>query len=100
MVTFHSGGVSTYTDSWRFDAEHESGLKGIEDHHNGMPFYYCDTTHNVGLIDGQFDDDFFSEGIEAIRFKGSTGEKGIQKHTSIKTLIIPMNQKFSLNERW
>jgi hypothetical protein len=76
------GGVSTVTQDWLRnvvtggfggDAKVGTLLEGINVVHDGQPVMYGNPRNAVGLIGGGFDDDFFSQGVEAAMYKGSTG---------------------------
>lgn len=73
------GGVSTITQtSVRNQSRPGIGLKicqGAIVNHDGQACRYFNPAKPVGLQSGQFDDDFFSEGMDNLMLKVSAGQK-------------------------
>lgn len=73
------GGVSAPTNSWRMQLhsfnKKDTGTKmdGINVVHDGQPILYGNPRNAVGLIGGQFDDDFMMQGVQNSLSKYSTG---------------------------
>lgn len=72
------GGISTLTDSWRYEVfgfGDKNKLDGINIVHDGQPTLYTNPRVAVGLVGGGagFDDEFFDQGIQATMSKDSTG---------------------------
>lgn len=77
------GGASTVTQSWISDVfEFGRGKLALPCSvvHDGQPVMYYDAREVVGLFSGAaFDDDFFSQGINACLSKGSVGELNMHR---------------------
>ncbi|MND11771.1 Vitamin B12 import ATP-binding protein BtuD [compost metagenome] len=84
------GGISTITHSWEqkvhsiFDKGRENTKMGdIVVWHDGQPVAYCNPRDAVGLIGGRagFDDDFFSQGLDDLKLRESTGKTSLYRLT-------------------
>jgi energy-coupling factor transporter ATP-binding protein EcfA2 len=64
--------------------------------HDGGPVFYLNQSDTVGLVGGQFDDDFFIEGITATVNKYSSGEKSIVGIHRAFSLVNEYYKKFSI----
>lgn len=77
----HQGGVPKVTSHSASEAVHDRHLPtarlldGARPVHDGKSVSFCDPSIERGLVGGQFDEDFFMEGIQSTVFKGSTGER-------------------------
>lgn len=80
LVDFHFDGE----DKWR---------TGVELIHDGQPVFYANPAEAVGIVGGQFDDDFFTEGFHNTMFRGSSGQttlvrvNSVAKHAKTQTEI-------------
>lgn len=80
---FHcaQGGVPKVTSHSLSEAVHDRHtstarlLDGARPVHDGKSVSFCDPSVERGVFGGQFDEDFFMEGIQSTMFKGSTGER-------------------------
>lgn len=87
------GGRSVVTQAWLSDLL-EFGSKAIglpcDVVHDGQPIMYHDARSVVGLFGGSaaFDDDFFSEGIEACVAKGSVGQLSMQRGARLFNVLV------------
>lgn len=91
------GGISKLTHKWTRDYD----MSRFVVDHDGQPIMYCDTKTDVGLIGGMagFDNDFFSEGVKAIkRSHESSGLTTLSRLTPIIDVLFhdkPMPDKIA-----
>lgn len=87
----HQGGESTVTNYWLSSIMEPmaSGTSlGFTVAHDGHPVLYADSRATPGLIGGQFDDDFFDQGLRETTTKGSTGERGLSRLNGLLALLM------------
>lgn len=81
QLACHQGGIVKRTRAWEREyTDYFSGAKqkfkpdtSIDITHDGSLTYYYNPSYITGLYHGQFDDDFFSEGMINLKTENSTG---------------------------
>lgn len=87
------GGHSTITNTWISDVNRRGHAKGFTVIHDGQPVIYCNPRDTIGLIGGGagFDDDFFTEGMQNLMLKESTGGETITKLVTAFSIMAGKN---------
>lgn len=89
-VTQHSaremfgGGTYAMKNGVRFEGYSD----GVLPDHDGSPLAYFDPSNAVGLIGGQFDDDFFMQGVQNTMFNGSAGQTTMMRSDHVLGPIL------------
>lgn len=88
------GGQSIITEAWCHEAFPFSAQPEIifpwQIKHTGQPAVFIDPRVDVGLVGrgAAFDDDFFSQGLSNLMFRGSTGEKSMAAVNTALGMIL------------